>query len=183
MEIHYGRFLAKTIWRPHANIPIAGAQIACQPPASIPLGTHIVNGGVVQSPRSLVIGDHSWKGNTGKRRKTPRPLSDALITEVHTMEEKGSDVNLAAHLLNDAWKGQFDAAVVISNDTDLITPIQMVSVERGKPVYVVCPGRWAMAPGLERVATHKRHIHPAMLQAAQFPQVIPGTTITKPISW
>ena len=33
------------------------------------------------------------------------------------MEEKGSDVNLAAHLLNGAWKGMFDAAAVISNDT------------------------------------------------------------------
>ena len=74
-------------------------------------------------------------------------------------------------------------ASLTSNDTDLITPIQMVSVERGRPVYVVCPGKWAMAPGLERVATHKRHIHPAMLHAAQFPQVIPGTTITKPATW
>ena len=27
------------------------------------------------------------------------------------MEEKGSDVNLAVHLLNDAWKKSFDAAV------------------------------------------------------------------------
>lgn len=183
VEIHYGRFLAKTIWRPHANIPIAGAQIACNPPATLPLGTHAVLGGVVPSAKSLVVGDHSFKGAGGKRRKTPRPLSDALITEVHTMEEKGSDVNLAAHLLNDAWKGQFDAAVVISNDTDLITPIQMVSVERGKPVFVVCPGKWAMAPGLERVATHKRHVHSAMLHAAQFPQVIPGTTTTKPATW
>ena len=42
------------------------------------------------------------------------------------MEEKGSDVNLSAHLLNDVWKGLFDAAAVISNDTDLVTPIRMV---------------------------------------------------------
>ena len=55
------------------------------------------------------------------------------------MEEKGSDVNLAVHLVNDAWKKSFDAAVVISNDTDLVTPIRMVSAEQGKPVFVVCP--------------------------------------------
>ena len=34
------------------------------------------------------------------------------------MEEKGSDVNVAAHLLNNAWKGRFDAAAVASSDTD-----------------------------------------------------------------
>jgi uncharacterized LabA/DUF88 family protein len=75
------------------------------------------------------------------------PAADALITEVHSMEEKGSDVNLAAHPLNDAWKDLLDAGVVISNDTDLVTPIQMVTVERRKQVYVVCPG--------------KKHFHPS----------------------
>jgi hypothetical protein len=99
------------------------------------------------------------------------------------MEEKGSDVNLASHLLNDAWKNAFEAAAVISNDTDLVTPIQMVSVERAKPVFVICPGRWQMAPDLERVASFKRHIRRSMLTAAQFPNPIPGTTISKPLTW
>ena len=58
------------------------------------------------------------------------------------MEEKGSDVNLAVHLSDDAWKELFDAALVIPNDTDLVTPIQMVTTERKKPVFVVCPRRW-----------------------------------------
>jgi hypothetical protein len=99
------------------------------------------------------------------------------------MEEKGSDVNLAAHLLNDAWKGAFEAAAVFSNDTDLVEPIRMVAVERAKPVFVVCPGRWAMAPALQRVATHQRHIRKPMLAASQFPDPIPGTTIRKPAGW
>ena len=99
------------------------------------------------------------------------------------MEEKGSDVNLAAHLINDAWKGSFEAAAVISNDTDLIEPIRMVTIERGKPLVLVCPGRWQAAPTLVRVATQVRHIHRAMLVAAQFPDPIPGTTIRKPSSW
>jgi hypothetical protein len=99
------------------------------------------------------------------------------------MEEKGSDVNLAAHLLNDAWKGAFEAAAVFSNDTDLVEPIRMVAIERNKPVFVVCPGRWSMASGLERVATHQRHIRASMLAASQFLDPIPGTTIRKPASW
>lgn len=99
------------------------------------------------------------------------------------MEEKGSDVNLAAYLLNDAWKDIFDAAVVISNDTDLVTPVRMVAVERRKQVFVVCPGRWQMASQLQRVATYQRHIRMPMLVRAQFPDPIPGTTIRKPPTW
>jgi uncharacterized LabA/DUF88 family protein len=121
------------------------------------------------------------KGTPFKKRD--RTIPDALIAEVYTMEEKGSDVNLAAHLLNDAWKGLFDMAAVISNDTDLITPIRMVTDERKKPVLVVCPGRWQMAPKLKDAATYGRHIHPAMLKAAQFPGRIPRTTISKPKDW
>ena len=99
------------------------------------------------------------------------------------MEEKGSDVNLAAHLLNDAWNGLFDAAAVISNDTDLVTPIRMVTVEQGKPVFIVCPSSGRMAPALSQVASYKRHIRPSMLGAAQFPDPIPGTAISKPAGW
>jgi hypothetical protein len=39
-------------------------------------------------------------------------------------EEKGSDVNLATHLLHDAHMGRFDVAGVISNDSDLLEPIK-----------------------------------------------------------
>ena len=99
------------------------------------------------------------------------------------MEEKGSDVNLAAHLLNDAWKDLFEAAVVISNDTDLVVPIRMVTAERKRPVFVVCPGRWQMAPQLRNAASHVRHVRPAMLKASQFPDTLPGTAISKPEGW
>jgi uncharacterized LabA/DUF88 family protein len=99
------------------------------------------------------------------------------------MEEKGSDVNLAAHLLNDAWKNSFDAAVVISNDTDLIEPICMVTTERNKTVFVACPGNHAMAPKLANVVTYQRHIRPAMLASSQLPSPIPNTTIRRPSTW
>jgi hypothetical protein len=140
-----------------------------------------VSGGSLVAIQQLVVASYPLKG--GPRSKHQAPLSGALIAQVHTMEEKGSDVNLAAHLLNDAWKGLFDAAVVISNDTDLITPIRMVAVERAKPVFVICPGRWQMAPQLTSVATYQRHIRRSMLANAQFSNPIPGTTIRKPATW
>ena len=49
-----------------------------------------------------------------------------------------------AHLLNDAWRGLFESAVVISNATDLVLPIRMVTEELKLPL-VVCPGRWQAA--------------------------------------
>lgn len=182
VEIHFGRFLSKTVWRPLTNLPVAAAQINSPTAVTLPAGDHIVTGGSLVRQSTLPVKGYPQRGSA-RGHSTPAPLQDALISEVHTMEEKGSDVNLAAHLLNDAWKDSFDAAVVFSNDTDLVEPIRMVAVERQKPVTVVCPGRWSMAPGLQRVATHQRHIHRSMLAASQFPDPITGTTIRKPLNW
>lgn len=38
-------------------------------------------------------------------------------------EEKGTDVNVAAHLLTDVLTNEVDAAIVVSNDSDLALPI------------------------------------------------------------
>ncbi len=54
--------------------------------------------------------------------------------EVVKAEEKGSDVNLATHLLHDAHRHRFEAAVVISGDSDLLEPVRIVIQELGKPV-------------------------------------------------
>ena len=99
------------------------------------------------------------------------------------MEEKGSDVNLAAHLLNDAWNDRFEAAVVVSNDTDLVVPIRMVTAERKRPVVVVCPGRWQMAPQLRNAESHVRHIRSSVPREAQLPNPLPGIAISKPKGW
>ena len=182
IEIHFGRFLAKEVWRPLTNLPVADAIIHSPTPVSLPAGIHTTTGGSLTRVQRLPVAGYPPRGSTRSGRP-PTPLGDALIAQVHTMEEKGSDVNLATHLLNDAWKDLFDIAVVVSNDTDLVTPIQIVAVERNKRVYVVCPGRWQMAPHLARVATHQRHIRVTMLRAAQFPDPIPGTAIRKPPTW
>jgi len=61
--------------------------------------------------------------------------------QVLKLEEKGSDVNLAAFLLRDCFMNQFTDAVVISNDADLTAPIQIITKECGKPVMIVNPNR------------------------------------------
>lgn len=44
------------------------------------------------------------------------------MVDIIKTEEKGSDVNLAVHLLNDGWLDAYDCAVVVSNDSDLARP-------------------------------------------------------------
>lgn len=61
-------------------------------------------------------------------------------------EEKGSDVNVAAHLLLDVLSGAVDGAMVISNDSDLRFPIQQARLR--VPVGVVNPSRGYLAGDL-----------------------------------
>ena len=70
---------------------------------------------------------------------TGTALPDArFMVSVAQREEKGSDVNVASHLLVDVLAGGFQAAVVISNDSDLRWPVQ--EARRRVPVGVVNPG-------------------------------------------
>ena len=71
-----------------------------------------------------------------------------VVAKVWKTEEKGSDVNLASHLVYDACQGSFDVAAVLSNDTDLVEPIRIVTQELGLPVIDV---------GQMQSATHERH--------------------------
>lgn len=61
-------------------------------------------------------------------------------------EEKGSDVNVAAHLLLDVLGGTIDAAVVISNDSDLRFPVE--EARQHVPVGTVNPSRNYLAGDL-----------------------------------
>ena len=45
--------------------------------------------------------------------------------------EKMTDVNIATHIMSDYYEENFDMAMVISGDTDLLPPIKMIN-ENGK---------------------------------------------------
>ena len=48
------------------------------------------------------------------------------IVIVTKWEEKESDVNIATHLIEDGYDNKYDCAVLISNDTDLKTPLSRI---------------------------------------------------------
>lgn len=107
------------------------------------------------------------------------------VVRIIKTEEKGSDVNLASHLILDACKGAFDVAVVVSNDTDLVEPIRMAREELGKIVGVICPDS-AVASDLQKVASFVRFVRPGHLAKAQFPNTIPRAgepDIIRPVEW
>lgn len=57
-------------------------------------------------------------------RVTARP--DDPEQPIRQQVEKSSDVNLATHLLHDAYCNDYELAIVISNDSDLVEPIRIV---------------------------------------------------------
>jgi NYN domain len=102
-------------------------------------------------------------------------------------EEKGSDVNLATYLLLDAFQDDFEAAVVVSNDSDLIEPIRVTRQVLHKKVVILfpcLPGRHG-SNELKAIATTHFNVDPAVLATSQFPsQINDGVgTIHKPASW
>ena len=101
-------------------------------------------------------------------------------------EEKGSDVNLATYLLVDGFRGDYECAVVVSNDSDLVEPIRIVRDELKRTVVVLNPHRKQPAQALQNTASLFRTIREHALLRSQFPAVLTdaqGRTIRKPSSW
>ena len=99
-------------------------------------------------------------------------------------EEKGSDVNLATHLLHDAHMDRFDVAVVVSNDSDLLGPIKIVRNELGKKVSVLNPQKHpsrAILPHIDFI----KQIRSGALGASLFPDNLQDAKgqFTKPVGW
>ncbi|MGW4058880.1 NYN domain-containing protein [Amycolatopsis sp. NPDC004747] len=100
-------------------------------------------------------------------------------------EEKGSDVNVASHLLVDVLSGAIDAAVVISNDSDLALP---VCLARDRvPVGVVCPSPHQVAGALRGTASDGagRHWWRKLTQADFVAHQLPNPVghLTRPPGW
>jgi uncharacterized LabA/DUF88 family protein len=104
--------------------------------------------------------------------------------EVIKTEEKGSDVNLAIHLLHDAYQSRYECAVIVSGDSDLLAAVQIVKNELGKPVGVLNPQK-RPSRMLEQHATFYKHIRSGVLAASQFPTVLRDEhgPFNKPSQW
>jgi hypothetical protein len=103
---------------------------------------------------------------------------------VDKTEEKGSDVNLAAHLVRDAFQQRFELAVLITNDSDLVEPVRIVTKELAMPVGILNPHEHHSTT-LKPLATFIKRIRQSHLIASQFPANMTDSkgTFSKPASW
>jgi NYN domain len=112
------------------------------------------------------------------------PTTATRTVKVIKTEEKGSDVHIATYLLLDGFRGDYEVAVVISNDSDLIEPISIARKEFGLKVGVLNPHNnvsWA----LKKCSTFYKQVDKTLLSACQFPPTLTDAngTITKPSDW
>jgi hypothetical protein len=112
------------------------------------------------------------------------PRGGQRTVEVVNTEEKGSDVNLATYLLLDAFRRDCEAAVVITNDSDLKEPIEVAQTELGLAVGVVNPHPASRRSRALR-PTFFKQLRPSALRASQFPPIISDAVgeIHKPVAW
>jgi len=103
---------------------------------------------------------------------------------VDKTEEKGSDVNIAAHLLRDAYNKSFEVAVLITNDSDLVEPVRIVRHELNLPVGILNPHQQHSAK-LKQEATFIKRIRQADIIASQFPTIMTDSKgqFHKPPTW
>lgn len=141
---------------------------------------------------NLTIHEGEFLSNPVRMMLVHPPAGGPNTVEVWKTEEKGSDVNLATYLLLDAFDNDCEAAIVISNDSDLAEPIYQVKKRFGIKVVTLHPLR-TPAPGnkprpnfkLVRAASKSLILKEATLIASQFPPTLTDAngTITKPASW
>ena len=172
--------------KPHPNFPLSQAHIKQQtyfralrtvPQVEIILGSYL---------RSVT-------------RMPQVPLTTPpIIVDVEKSEEKGSDVNIATHLLCDAFDSIYDVAVLISNDSDLLLPVQTVRAKFGKQVHIVFPFRVFKSRDPKKKKRMPRrsyalqhncdtfvHLEKSKLLSAQFPTTLSDAngTFSKPPNW
>jgi uncharacterized LabA/DUF88 family protein len=103
-----------------------------------------------------------------------------------THHEKMTDVNISVELMSDAFLNQFDAALLVSADSDLVGPIQAVHrlFKTKRVVAAFPPGRSSSA--LQRAADGHLFIGPDVLSKSVFPDELVkpnGYILRRPAPW
>jgi uncharacterized LabA/DUF88 family protein len=111
------------------------------------------------------------------------PIGSGYVKVIKT-EEKGSDVNLATHLLLDGFRNDYELAVVVSNDSDLLLPIQVVTDQFGKSVGLLNPQLHPSVTLIPHVMFVK-NIRKNVLNNSLFPPdlIDKNGRFSKPVTW
>ena len=126
-----------------------------------------------------------------RSRVKVRPLAEPVpglpeYVRILDSEEKGTDVNLATRLLVDGFNGDYEQAVIVSNDSDLASPMRYVRDELKRKVTVVNPDNSNYThQDLVKSATYIKRLRKSHLRSSQFPPVVRDAQgeIIKPTGW
>lgn len=105
--------------------------------------------------------------------------------KVWSFGEKGSDVNLASYLLRGVLSEGLQAALVVTGDSDLTTPIKF-SVDAGAHIRIVIPNKEQESSALRQVSSSWFELHPNSLGDYLLPRsfITPkGGNIVRPPGW
>jgi len=89
-----------------------------------------------------------------------------------THEEKRSDVNVALFLFNCAIKNEFDKAVIVSGDSDMIPSIEMIKAEYPEKKIGVMVPFGLMAREIRNAADFQLKIKMEHLKGSRLPQKV-----------
>lgn len=159
IEIQYGHFLEHTV-----TMPVALNQDS----------TRVID--VIKKDTKYPFAKHELTLPLAPTQRKVRFL------DVIKREEKGSDVNLAVHFLNDALLGNYECGVIISNDSDLAEAVKLVRTQTTKVIGIISPFP-TVSKELKQYSHFQRTIRNGALASSQMPPSIPDTQITKPTSW
>lgn len=119
------------------------------------------------------------------RMPLARPQGGRTHEYVTKREEKGSDVNLAVHLVADAFQDKYDVGVLVTNDSDLKEAARVVKSVIGKKVGVLNPHQRRASRALSNEADFVKTIRPSVLPGCQFPDELTDKVgvFRKPADW
>jgi uncharacterized LabA/DUF88 family protein len=112
------------------------------------------------------------------------PKSGSRFAEVIYTEEKGSDVNLATHLVHDGHLQRYEVAVIVSNDSDLAEAVKIVRYDLNLYVGMINPHKIPSHVLIKHVS-FIRQIRKGVLRTSQFPYELTDSqgTFHKPPAW
>lgn len=125
------------------------------------------------------------KGRFQTRTRLLPRVGSGEVVAVRLIQEKGSDVNLAARLVSDACEGGIDAALVITDDFDQEGAMKVVREECGVGLVVASPrGRTELAEAVG--ADFRKKVPGRLLRECQLPEMAldqDGREIFRPAAW
>lgn len=107
-----------------------------------------------------------------------------ITVQVRKTEEKGSDVNLTAHLLVAAFKDAADAFFLLSNDSDFSDACGLLRTEAGKKIGLISSTDRLSKSLLTTSPDHVRTIRHGLRGASRLPDMRTDThgRIRRPIA-